>query len=146
VQTSSAPVAESSSMGLKGKIQLSWKIPLPLRSPAKPYCRWRADIIMSHLDKLPVMRSAYYAIEQFRALWKASHVSATLLKGKSFVNGKQHYLPFFPIDNLLDVLWYDPQGCIPNIVDRSVNYRSLWSLWPSNNVSDICLDGKRATY
>jgi len=52
---------------LKGKIQLSWKIPLPLRSPAKPYCRWRAD----H-DKLPELeghaKRAYYAIEQFRAL------------------------------------------------------------------------------
>ena len=54
---------------------------------------------MSHLDKLPELEGhaqrAYYAIERFQ---KASRVSGTLLEGKSFVNEKRHYLPFFPID------------------------------------------------
>jgi hypothetical protein len=58
------------------------------------------------------VQCAYYAIELLRVSWKASHASGILLKGKFKLHSPLPPFIFPSVDQLLEILWYDPQGCI----------------------------------
>ena len=58
------------------------------------------------------LQCAYYAIELLRVSWKASHASGILLRGKFKPHSQIRRFISLLVDEFLEILWYDPQGCI----------------------------------
>jgi len=142
VHSSSTPVAESSSMPAKRQRSYDVENPGPnKKARVAPGPGGRIMPLPPPVPKsiMPLMFSLLTMQLNYLGR-RGRHVTlrASSLKVNATWIRTLHYLSFFLVDELLEVLWYEGVLEQPRLIS-SINCRSLWSSYKHSDVLTICL-------